>query len=546
MVECQLPKLDVVGSSPIARSIFPQTPTLFETPASRCPILRAFCFIALFWGIVPRAHAQVTLDAERPFGLGEVIILPGSSDYLGDVPHETEAITDPLPYHSLEGMIASQVGWLAPPSAPNLGLHAYAPGLLFDEIPYPFESSSILDWLPAGTSFTVLNFPSSAWWGPSAAAGAVQLKAPGLSQGVGGKFSAWGGDPLAVGGYGSFHSPSLAFCGDYRHSTGGSKGVEDSFYAASKIQWFQDDSAGLESGLLGAQRFLNDDWYLAYTNFRLSILDFQTLQLKPYYQTATLGGQRLQEAGGRLDYLFNMAGLAESHWGMGWSRDDLSTGGGAESFQRGYFQNTEFFDILGSVTVDMAFRWDFSSNSATLFSALIGAQYNEGAFSVMGDYAKGRPEFSIQDIRQWDAGLRYQIGEEWNLTGKYVGEEAGQGPLNGVKWGLQADHRSVWGAAFSELKFDLEEEALADGSGNIAYDTGGNISVKVLRWFHLWMKGRGFSNTPFYYEIGGDCPLDDGTRVYVSAANLSQGSTPWPEPLGPDGSVFWVGLESKF
>src|SRR5690242_20110575 len=77
---------------PIARSIFLPTflPALW--------LLALFCFPITL-------SAQVTTDHSRPFGLGEVVLLPGTTAYLGDLPHEIENQED-VPYHTIGGLLA--------------------------------------------------------------------------------------------------------------------------------------------------------------------------------------------------------------------------------------------------------------------------------------------------------------------------------------------------------------------------------------------------------------------------------------------------------
>ncbi len=132
--------------------------------------------------------AQVTADDSRPFGQGQVIDLPGTTDYLGDIPHEITAITDPLPYHTIAGLSAAQVGWVYPNAMNNQEV-----GVFFDDLPYPFPSATILNWMPATGSFELLDFPAGAWWGPGASKGAVQLQLPALPEKSETFGSMWGG-----------------------------------------------------------------------------------------------------------------------------------------------------------------------------------------------------------------------------------------------------------------------------------------------------------------------------------------------------------------
>ena len=198
-VECQLPKLDVVGSSPIARSIFDHNPMKKKFLINE---LTFFC-IFIFFARPEFLFSQVTADDFRPFGQGQVIDLPGTTDYLGDVPHEITAIADPIPYHTIAGLSATQVGWMGSGRIYPTGTNNTGVGVFFGDIPYPFPSTNILNWMPITGSFELLDFPAGAWWGPGSSMGAVQLQIPVLPEKSETFGSVWGGSEGLLGGTGN-------------------------------------------------------------------------------------------------------------------------------------------------------------------------------------------------------------------------------------------------------------------------------------------------------------------------------------------------------
>ncbi|MGH7739239.1 MAG: hypothetical protein ACREL1_03735, partial [bacterium] len=120
-------------------------------------------------------QAQVTTDVQRAFDQGQAIELPGATEYLGNLPQEIEWLTGQTPLYTTAGLLAQKVGWVGSGTASSLGINSGSPGILFEGIPYPFESAAILNWLPVNQNLELLDFPASAWWGPATARGAVQI-----------------------------------------------------------------------------------------------------------------------------------------------------------------------------------------------------------------------------------------------------------------------------------------------------------------------------------------------------------------------------------
>jgi hypothetical protein len=540
-VECQLPKLDVVGSSPIARSIFLKGPLFSHAIGGSS--FRTFWVLILIWGISTVSRAQVDPDLSRPFGQGQVVNLPGTTTYVGDLPHEITVITDPMPFHTLMGLSSPQVGWMAP-MAGMPGLRGFAPGLLFEGIPYPFSSQAILNWIPATGNLEWLDFPSAAWWGPETAAGAIQIEVPPFSGHPTSQESAWTGTGGLLGGEGRYQNNFLSMNGDFQHGFMPASPT-DTFSALSKIKWNDGDALKIEGGFLGSEWFGHDRWYSLFTAFTLDSPNFQSIQIKPFFQSAQIGSQTVQEFGGYAHYHLNMAGIAESQWGTGWSHQEVQEPGSPENPNKGYVQNSEMFDLLGFGTADMAFRWDFSSISNTTFSTIIGVQCNLDEWALLGDFSKGVAETTSQDLQQTDIGIRLQVEDDWNLLGQYVHEQTGTTPWDGGRIKVCWEREPALFFSLKKIKLELDELALEDLGGPMVFDTGGKLQFSLFPQNLIWVQGRALSSQPFFSEIGANYSFGDSTKLFASVANLDNLAASWPDPLSPAGRVFWLGIEGS-
>jgi hypothetical protein len=487
--------------------------------------------------------AQVTADGSMPFGQGQVVDLPGTTGYLGDIPHEITPVDDGAPYHTLAGLADEQPGWRDGIYAP--GLNTAPVGIFFEDIPYPFASSAILNWMPSTGPFELLEFPAGAWWGPSASLGAVQLQSPSLTSAAESLGSVWGGTGGFEGGMGRYQDQTFSVTGNYQHGVLMGSNPFDTFTALSKMDWIKNDSFKLESGFLGSQWLSHDYWYSFFTSVRFDSPNFQSLQVKPFFQSAKLGGQDIQEMGARIQYQFNLAGLVESHLVGGGSRDYFSPGVGPANLNKEFIQNTETFDALGFINGDVAFRWDFSTDSKTLFSTLLGMQGNLGDFFLLGDYAKGVDASSLENTEQVDLGVRCQPDDSWNLSCQYVHEQMGAVLWDGARVKLQLEHDSPLFIVFKRMKFEVTEEPLQQQGGPWMNDVGGELQFGLFQGDKFWFKGRGLSGQPFYSEIGTGYSVSDHLGIFVSIANLNDLPTSWPDPLASEGRVFWFGIESK-
>ena len=142
--------------------------------ASRKSSFRIFP-VNYYWGLLSilvllpnLMEAQVTPDPWRPFNEGQVIDLPAMSIYLGDMNHTVDFLSDENDEHTMTGLLATEVGWTNPASSTQIGLRSDSPGILFGGIAYPFNSATIMNWIPACGNLVAFDFPASAWWGPKA------------------------------------------------------------------------------------------------------------------------------------------------------------------------------------------------------------------------------------------------------------------------------------------------------------------------------------------------------------------------------------------
>ena len=344
---------------------------------------------------------------------------------------------------------------------------------------------------------------------------------------------------------GIYQNEILSANGNYQHEALANSNTADTFSTLSKINWIKSDSFKLESGFLGSQWLSNDSWYSFFTSIKLEGPNFQSIQIKPFFQSAQLGGKNVKEIGNHIQYQFNIAGLFESHLIGGWSRDYFDSSPGSGDLNKEFVQNTETFDALGFISGDLAFRWDFSNDSETIFSTLLGLQGSLGDWLLLGDYAKGTNAILLGDVQQADFGVRYQPDDIWSFSCKYMHEQIGTALLNGGRIKFQAGHDSPLLMVFKKTRLELTEQSLQEQGGTWKNDVGGKLQFSLFQQDNFWFQGRGVSNQPFYTEIGANYSIDDHLKVFISAANLDNLPVSWPDPISLEGRIFWFGIESK-
>jgi hypothetical protein len=531
VVECQLPKLDVVGSSPIARSIFYPIASFSKIN---------FVFIWLLPGLL---FAQLSTDATLPFGQGGVVDLPATSAYLGDVPHAISLISNDFQSNTIGAIQIPLVGWTDPLGQPSLGIHTAAPGVVFEGIAYPLTSASSLNVLPFSGTAEIFNFPAAAWWGSKAANGAIELAAPAVQDKPIDSFSIAGGTQGIFSDDDQFKNAFLGMDFNYRHGDSTSLGQTDNFNFISQENWLKTDALSLGSGFLGTCGLDGDDWYSAYMTVDLMSPNFQTLQLKPYFQTAQAGSQSIQEAGGILNYIFNLAGLTESHLGIGFNADSSSSPGLTSN--NAFLQSTNLVDVLGELTMDFAFRWDFSSVTNTTFSTVVGLQGTIDSFVLLGDYDKDVMPSTLQDVQQLDLGFRFQTNDSWNATFKYVYEQLGTADCNGARLQLKTNNYDVF-RLIRNLQFDFEEQALVDQDSSVFYDSGLTVKLSFTSVDQWWVTSRCLSGESIFIESGLSLTLNKELKVYGSVENIAGIGISVPNFDQPAGTVISGGLQYAF
>jgi hypothetical protein len=477
---------------------------------------------------------QVTTDPSLPFDEGKVVHLPAMTAYLGDLPHFISLV--PADQGTFGGLSVPLVGWTDPLGQDGSGFHSGTPGIFFENIPYPLASNS-LNLLPVSGSAQMLNFPARGWLGRQASYGAINLTAPDTTERIKSDTNIWGGTGPIGGAEEAFRSNWLGGDIHYRHGNPAFLGQTDSYHLISRENWLTTSDFNAGSGFLGMNGPNNSNWYSAYLDFDLSSPNFQTLQLKPYFQTAQNGSQSVQEAGGFLNYLFNLAGLAQSHIGLGFSSDSGTTVG-----NNGFLQSTNLVDVLGDLTMDGAFRWDFSSLSNTAFSTVLGLQWKMDELALLGDYDKAVSPLTGQDIQQVDFGFKFQSNDTWVSTLKYINEQIGANVYHGGDLRLQLDRFDGFGLVRS-FQLDGEERILADGFGTLRYDTGLTCRLRLTSQDEEWVRGRCFSGEPLFLEGGAAYSFGKELKIYGSVENLTAIPLALPDPDSPTGLVASFGVQ---
>jgi len=474
------------------------------------------------------------------------LLLPGMTGYIGDLPHSISMFEGIPANHTVSGSLATEVGWLNSAGSSQPGLRNFIPGIFFEGIAYPFSSTLILDSMPQAGKVGILDFPASAWWGPSAAAGAILIEPSSIIEKTKEGFSIWGSDGGPWGADDLFRNPSLSVEGNYQHGIQAGFGGTENFDILTKERWVQTDDAQFESDFLGTQSGSQVNWYAAFADLRLFSPNFQTLQVKPYFQSAQLGSLSTQDTGGFLNYLLNVAGLVQAHFGAGFDHEDEKMVTGPVQINKGFVQTTDFFDVLGPLTFDGALRVDFSSVADTQFSTLLGLQAVQGAFTFMGDYAKGVLTTPLEDVQQVDLGFSFQPTSEWEVGVKYLHLTMGGNSLDGARFELGLDHDSPLLFLIRGTKLQFAEQVLQNPDGSLLYDTSGKWVFSLLPRTRFTVRGRVLSGQAVFGEVGADYSATDHISLFASLANINNLPVSWPDVTTPTGRVLWAGIQGQF
>ncbi len=501
-----------------------------------------FNLFFLFLLTVRPAFPQVATDYSRPFDQGQAILLPGTTAYLGDLPHEIELDVDEPSYRTLAGWLAPRTGWAEPSGSIPAGARTLSPGVFFEGIAFPLSSRKLLDWMPAPAFLEIQDLPASAWWGPSASSGAIQLRAaPGRAD-VTGDFALWGGSGGRFGLSGYYQDSGILLNALSRYGAPGGERLS----LLSKAQWIASDSVRFESGMLASDGVSDDYWNLAYVTFELSSKNFQTLQLRPFLQQAREDGETVTEGGAEARYLFNLAGLADAQVGGGFTASHQGSPGGSGDSRRGFVQAMLLGDALGIVNADLAIRLDLPGTGREQLSAILGLQATQGILTWSGDYEKGVSPVTGNDLHEAGLGVRCQPDEHFNASLKYLFEQGDGGRFDGARLRVEWKIARFLPVVLQGIGGNVEEQFRRDEAGMVHWDTGGKLEGTFLERGRLWVGGRAISERPLFLEAGAAWSFRKGSRIFVTVSNLDNLPLSWPDPDAPTGRTFQGGLEVGF
>ncbi len=478
------------------------------------------------------AGAQSLAPAEsQDFAQSDTVFLPAGTDDLGSLPYRIQLAPSQDGFNSVAGLLSGQVGWGNDLGQGAAGLRALPPGLLFEGVAYPLANRNILNWMPALGSMELLNFPAEAWWGPSAAAGAIQVREPELGDHPAGQMTLWGGTGPFGDFSGKYSDSNLAVLGDYRHAPDSDfvNLTQQTFTLQAKAQLINDDEWDLHGGFLGAQNDTGDHWYSWVGDLRWSDQNFQSLRLRPYFQSAKAQNEQADEAGSRLDYDVNLAGAVEGNVALGLSRLYSNGGGPWGNQNQGYVQNTDLIDALGDFTLNLAFRLDFSSVQNSNFSSLMGVQYNLGIVTWLGDYAAGLDPLSGNSVQQEDLGAKINLETEDELDLLYVHQYNSQVVLNGGTVKFLKGFERLDGPVLEEASLDLEAQVLRTIFGQNLGDVSLGFTGRLFHSLRVRISARATQDAPWYGTASLAYPVEPRLVFFVTGQNLGNNPVSWPE-----------------
>jgi hypothetical protein len=555
-VECQLPKLDVVGSSPIARSIFGLR--------LRCDITNFFSFFSPVFSLKQNIFALVLafsifLSANpveaQDFAQSDYVFLPATTDDLGALPYRIHLVQQADGLNSVQGLLSTQVGWTNDLGQGASGLGALPPGLLFEGIAYPLSNRDILNWIPAMGTMELLNFPAQAWWGPRASAGAVQFREPDLSGSRTGQYTAWGGTHGFGDFFGEYSDPDFSLSENYRHTpfTDFSDHNQQTFGLQAKVQLLNDDEWNLHGGFLGFQNWTGDNWYSWVGDFQWSDQNFQSIRLRPYFQTARAQNEQADEFGGHLDYDVNVAGIVEGNLAAGLSGLTSTGSVPAGGQNEGYLQDTEMIDALGDFTVNLAFRLDFLKAQSSYFSSLMGLQYNVGIMTFLADYATGLDPQSLDpsavgeiSIQQEDLGAKIHLETKDELDLIYVHQFNGQAVLNGGIAKFLKGFEILDGPVLEDAGLEADAQWLRSVFGQNFGDVGIGLNGLLFRSVKAVINVRTIASGPWYGTASLSYQVNPHFAVLVTGQNLGNNPVSWPESDFEPGFNLMAGITLGF
>jgi hypothetical protein len=311
------------------------------------------------------------------------------------------------------------------------------------------------------------------------------------------------------------------------------------------MDWIEREGFNLDSGFFATGGRDDDHWVVLFAGSQIDVAPFQSVQIRPYFQSAKDGGEQAQEAGLEGRYRFDLGGLAQAQVGGGLAHASMTGAMGREGKARGFLQAGFQGDVLGMAMGDLALRYD-RSGSNDAFGFLAGFQVIEGDLVWRGDLAKGGATQGMNEVLEYGIGLRFQPDEHFDLTGRVLYETGPGGSWTGVRCGLQWKAERPFADFPRRLEFQIVDKVLRDGSGELHWDTVIQLGLGIFGSEKLWVGGRTLSDAPLLMQAGLDIIFLEGSRCFVILSNLGNIPFPWPEADSPIGSHWMAGLELGF
>jgi len=377
--------------------------TLPEGPRGFRVNLRRILFVLI--ALQPALSYSLTVDRGRPFGAGEILGFPGADYFAGDLSHELRVLDPLLARDPFQGWSSFSLSRANP--------FSFSPGsLLFEGLACPLPGMALEGVLPSGAgTVETHDFPASAWWGPSAAGGAIHLRAPLFDPDTPFIAGGWAGVPHRAGAHVRFPGDLGTLAGSFRMKDDRLDGEVDAWTVTGRCRRDWKGDTRLAGGAMDLKTLSGARWTSLYGEVRSGVGHFNEWSLKPYVQRAVHSALEARQGGIEARTLFNMAGFVESQLATGVERILWEGTDAAPARTRGFVQNTESFDALGIVMGDLALRGDFETHEAPRYSLAAGLQGHYGALGFHAGSERSEGGGEPSRFRQDRVGLRYLPGD---------------------------------------------------------------------------------------------------------------------------------------
>lgn len=453
--------------------------------------------------IPPVLSHALTTDRGRPFGAGEILGFPGADYFVGDLSHDL-AVTDP--YRIREPLGSWPQGSLL--RLPPFGIGSGA--LLFEGSACPLPSRILGGIQPGGAgTLESHDFPAGAWWGPAAAEGALQLRAPNFDPDTPWVAGAWGGVPDSTGAQFRFPGYLGTMAGVVRPKGGRADGTTDAWTVTGRGRRDWKGDTRLAGGFLDARTRTGGRWTSLYGEVRSGVGHFNEWLVKPVLQSASGGGLTAREAGLEARTLFNMAGFVESQWAAGADRTVYQGREAPPSVNRAFLQNTESFDALGIVLGDLALRCDFAEGSRPRRALAAGMQGHYGAAGLLasGERSDGWDSHSRQN--RW--GLRFTPGDFLDAMGYLLeGSSPVLGGFHGPGAVVKAEGDASGFPGLRRLSVRVEGRSLLTHRRARTRDAAGELLATLVTGSRLVLRGAARVDEKPSGAVGVEQPLGKG------------------------------------